>query len=486
MYPYDEEDESLSQEDRDFLNTIAPLSNEEESEEEQPDLSAEINSTADEVLASEQPDMVEQLLVANASASPPKDRRQALMDELKQVQEQQRKDLRMSEILRGSAMIGQGLSGKVSGKFDIPDEIGKGLVRSAELRGKQFNDRLSTEKSATGLIDDEKLRDSSSSISQFYREMAKKRGFQVKDDMSAWDISQMFKHVGKPGSEGKVYQQVKLRNPETGIVETKLVNMSTGEMSDSLGNTGYAQNSRINPVTKQLEIFDPGAGKFVAVHDAPKAPSEPTPGSAPGQPPKMKFDVSNLDVHQRDQVEKYREKFMDDSKEDRTALNAANQIPHLLKTGEGLGGDIMRLIQNKFARASGEKGAMTETDVAPFGGRQSILDRFTRNAENWAVGKFNPGDREFLSALANAMAKRTQEDIEMRGEYYTQTLYGDFKADPRLKDIDPRAVKDILGIGIASQKSIKKKIAVKSKKTGKTMMMDEEAAKVARDKGLIE
>jgi hypothetical protein len=383
----------------------------------------------------------------------------SMLDQYRELLRKRDDDKRNSALLLGANQIGQAFAGKHSGNFK-PDNSGiEALDRLADQPITSFESEQKMKKVDTDLMDMTKMRDPTSMISEFYRTMAKKRGLEVTDDMSAWDLAQMQKVMGRPGAEGKQFQQTKIYNPQTGQVETKLVNVVTGEVRDPIGITGYSQVVRTDPQTKELIGFNPGTGQQRGLVTGPMKPIPPAPtperdeeGNVVEQqkgPKEIDIDRGQLNARQIEDLGKAREKFLEDSKDDRASLNASKSIKGLLETGKALDGDILRLIQNKFARASGEKGAMTEQDVAPYGGRQAVLDRINRQLKFWIKGQIPDDDRKFLSGLADAMSNRANEDIRLRSEFFTNNLMNDIQdSTPALQGqaISKKSVERLLGL----------------------------------------
>jgi len=70
-------------------------------------------------------------------------------------------------------------------------------------------------------------------------------------------------------------------------------------------------------------------------------------------------------------------------------------------------------VVNFLARASGEVGALTESDKAPFGGEQSLLGRILQTKENLESGKLTPENRKFIGDLINTYERAQSVNAQM-------------------------------------------------------------------------
>lgn len=336
----------------------------------------------------------------------------------------------------------------------------------------------------TSLFDADELRNVDSEISGFYRSMAMKRGFTPEDveGKSAYDIANMGKILGHPTSGTRNFQTKQITDPATGQIKTVVFDTSTGQMVNEMGTAGFAQRAVENKRTGEMENYNPAIGRTTAPLSGP---SQQTPVDA--QAPTPKITREQLSVNKQKQLDDYRKMFLEDTKEDRTALQASKGIQNILASGKALDGDILRLVQNKFARASGERGAMTEQDVAPYGGRQAVVDRINRQMKMWTSGKINDDDRKFLSGLATMMQKQTESDLGQRTKFFSNNLYQDLKSDPQLQnaEFNPASVESLLGSDVYTDPG-RGKVKVRSKKTGKEFMLDSTKVEKARQDGLIE
>lgn len=91
------------------------------------------------------------------------------------------------------------------------------------------------------------------------------------------------------------------------------------------------------------------------------------------------------------------------------ALNQINVAKEVVSTGNPIGD---KSVTNFLARASGEVGALTEADKAPFGGSQALDQKLAQATENMKSGKFTPANRELVKNLLDTFEKVNKANIE--------------------------------------------------------------------------
>lgn len=339
------------------------------------------------------------------------------------------------------------------------------------------------EKGTMGINDERTMRDPNSSISEFYRTMAGKRGFTPEQvsGKSAWEIQGMSKIMPKPTSTSKQFQTKNITDANGNIVKTVVFDTSTGQVINDIGTAGFAQRAIEDKRTGEMVNYNPALGRSTSQLTSPTAQS---PEQAQTAIPEITKE--QLPVNKQKQLDEYRKQFLDDTKDDRTALQASRSIKGLLASGKKLDGDILRAVQNKFARATGERGAMTEQDVSPYGGKQAVVDRIGRSMSMWSTGKIPDEDRKFLDGLADLMQRQTERDLAQRTQFFSNNLYNDLKADPnvRASNFTAKSVEKLLGSDIYNDPNASK-VEVISAKTGKKFMIDAGKVEEARAKGLI-
>ncbi len=100
--------------------------------------------------------------------------------------------------------------------------------------------------------------------------------------------------------------------------------------------------------------------------------------------------------------DKYAKKPMD-------ALNQIQQAKAAIVSGNPIGD---KSVTNFMARASGEVGALTEADKAPFGGSQALQAKISQAAENLKSGKFTAENRKLVSDLLNTFENTHKANLQ--------------------------------------------------------------------------
>lgn len=379
--------------------------------------------------------------------NPRLDKYQKFMEDYKKLQEQRQGGLLTAGLLQAGGQVGQALAGKYSGNFK-PDESGIETIKQMANRPvTDFEDAQKVQKSGIGLQDDMESRDPSSHMSQVYRDYARKRLNmpELTDETSAFDIMNLLKGVGRPPQQ-KGGQIVRTFNPQTGQVEVKVFDPTSMSLQSLNETAGFALQPRVDPRTGETMIVNPATGQRQGNLTGP------SPMAKPDEKGKsVQVTRENLTTKQQERLDKTREKFLDDTKDDRTAINAAQGIKATLASGKEIGGDILREIQNQLARGSGEKGAMTDRDVAPFGGRQSLLARVQRAVQMSANGTLPDEDRKFLTQVADVMEKRAQGYVANKSDFFIDTMHQDLNSAPNFKnqELDRESIRNLIGVSSA-------------------------------------
>lgn len=225
------------------------------------------------------------------------------------------------------------------------------------------------------------------------------------------------KQSGQPYSYQKVLD-------ENGEAQTAVVDNSTGKIVSFLGKTAFAQQFRINPSTGEIVGLNPGntsqAAKPIAGTGATPLPTTSSGGIVSEPTSRQLFE--SLQPKQKESYKKLRDDFYKDTEAERSAITSAQAAISKLQAGEEIGGDILRAIQNEFARSNGEKGVMTDKDVDPFGGRPSVAARLQRLAEYNSTGKMPKEDRVFMQEYAAAMARASQAKLDSKAIPFAEQI----------------------------------------------------------------
>lgn len=195
---------------------------------------------------------------------------------------------------------------------------------------------------------------------------------------------------------------------------------------DSVGGkskaAGYGQTTFQvrDPITGEVQIRNRGTGQLVDIVGSPQTAIQQGVSKPEDLDPGQTYNT--LPPTDRKKYQVLQEGYLKDSKDDRAAVQAAYRLQTMLQAGKDLNQDILRAFQNQFARATGEKGVMTEQDVAPFGGRQSALDRLQRFFEYQSTGQIPQEDRSFLDSLAKKVADANEDAVVRRAEPFVKQV----------------------------------------------------------------
>lgn len=95
-------------------------------------------------------------------------------------------------------------------------------------------------------------------------------------------------------------------------------------------------------------------------------------------------------------------------------------------------------VKSMLARASGEVGAMTDQDIARFGGSRALAARATQAAAQLATGRLTEENRRFMTQVAEAMQRSADTALASRAK----TLA---KSRAKASGIDEADILDMLG-----------------------------------------
>jgi hypothetical protein len=91
------------------------------------------------------------------------------------------------------------------------------------------------------------------------------------------------------------------------------------------------------------------------------------------------------------------------------SISAANDVRNLANTNNPI---AAASIPTFLARASGEVGALSEADKAPFGGSRSVVARLEAAVTQNATGKLTPENRRFVLELSQVMERSAQQKLD--------------------------------------------------------------------------
>lgn len=252
--------------------------------------------------------------------------------------------------------------------------------------------------------DDAALKNPKSQISILYKNIAKMHPeLKVSDKTSAYDLQQAglkIPTLGKTGGEKRTFSQTRRINPVTQLPEIGTFDTRTGKIEWTGEEAGYAPSTRIDPET-DLRVSQ----REFLTKDSPgtKLSDQQSGRGKPVYGPETQIrDLVPKDEKDLEGITK-RYEGNNEFKLSNEAIAGARGAQVILAFGEKEGGDIQRAIQNMLARATGERGVMTENDVKPFGGRQAITARLQRLVQYQTLGEIPDEDRQFLTKFSKAL-----------------------------------------------------------------------------------
>jgi hypothetical protein len=133
-----------------------------------------------------------------------------------------------------------------------------------------------------------------------------------------------------------------------------------------------------------------------------------------------------------DRLDKVIDKFNKDANVEKsnTMLSQTNIVSEVLNSDNPIGDSS---IPTFMSRASGEVGALTEADKAPFGGSKAITARLAQIASDYASGRLTDSNREYLKDLVNIYKKAAQKNIASRAVLMSdQKGFGEVSAEELL------------------------------------------------------
>lgn len=388
------------------------------------------------------------------------------VDELRKAQDARNADMDSAETMRLAGLLGSSFSGV---KNDYLEGAADRLDKRSQLRPQDFLQQVEMLQ-----------RDPNSSASKGMVQLLKSvlPNVQLPENMSAYDIEK-----AAPFLKSVMPKSTNLQKGGVDQYGHMLVfNPRSGKLEVALDDQGQPIKAR----EEVFSTFDPKTGERIIIGRNAK------PGAEGGVNVISKFgtpsnDVSKvnsnedlyqgLDVEQRKRLKENQDGFLKDSQADRDAVGAAKGIATILQAGKQLGGDILRAVQTQFARAAGDKGALSEADVAPYGGLQDVKSRALRAISMSINGQLPDEDRKFLIGLAKIMEQKSNSYINKQAEVYTnnfaQTVPG----------LGPDKARQLLNVDATLSSPMKKEVSGEVKRKtedGKIAIFDKKTKKFLR------
>lgn len=409
---------------------------------------------------------------------------------LKPAQEAYQSQLNNLAILQGANQIAQGMARGYGADIGSGQAGIEALKESARYPIQSIEEQLKLGKQQLQLEPEVEMNDPNSDISNFYRQQAYSLLQRISPDkdftgkLENMSATQLQKLPGMSSIQKPVETRyVTVQDPD-GIVRSKLIRMDTGEVVKDLGMAGYAYGLQINPKTGEavrVSKADPYAAPIIPGGAATKLP-EVTDKTQP-----VKIDFNNLNVKQIARLEELQKGYLDETKETREQVNSAYSAMDLIKKDKPVETDsdkrLIRTIQTKIARASGEKGALSEGDVQSLGGSQAILDALERWLTVKTFGDLTETDKNLLLNTTELMTVRAQEYLYSAADLFalpfadrlSSELGQDVDKDSIRKLIGVEAVRSAMGRGRSKSKEEKRRMP-----NGKIAIFDRDTKKFLR------
>lgn len=421
-----------------------------------------------------------------------------LLQRYKDAQDSRRSGLRNVELLKGGTLIGGAIAGQGRLK-PLPTDTFNGLQKLAEEPVNSIQEEIKARPEIQKIYTEENLGDPNSEISELARNIIGQKFPQLQDKivgMSAKELETLGFKIGNMFTSGGQYQYqmgppllqdgkpvaTRFRR-ETGEVEA--LDPKTGQWMPANGERFFKSDVRENKATGGLVQISPTGG--VNELNLPGVSGSPT--VKPGQPQRSSDEIyGTLNPAQRDYLTDKVEPVMNKELTDfQGEQEAAKRIKVGLSLGDKLGADMIRAIQNSFARLNGEKGMMSESDVAGFKGRQGILSKVGSFLSMNAEDVISPEDRKFLLAFANEFEKESAKYMGGRAKKHISNIQRNTGLAPNDAAVILNLDSYMPGLSKAALAPDAKKIRVRQKSTGKMKDLDPtKAKKVLEDKDFEE
>jgi len=378
-----------------------------------------------------------------------------LFKQLQDAQAKRDKDLAGIGIREAGNIISSGLAGHGAKAISLEEEKKRAgqpvedVMQGAKVKDVQID-----------LSNKESLNDPNSEVSQMFRSALKKAGYNVGDNVTAQQMKEF--GVKLPGSnkydrayitygpDGKPWYASK--DPVTG--ETKLL-------------FPRAETAKKDPLT----------GAYMRESDLVGRESEPSvPSNEQG---KKTIDYQQLNSVQRKHIDDASKEILKDDnfKKNQERFETANEAIAILNSGA----TIPHAVATKLSKAAGQTGMLTEQDVKPYFGNQSIPSILKRFATMKTIGDLPQSDKEFLIKFTNAMKNGASNNIEKRLGFYRSKL------SQRIPEADEASINSLLNLDELSKASSvggSDKVKVKDPKTGRIALIPKEKLEEAKKRGL--
>jgi hypothetical protein len=414
----------------------------------------------------------------------PYERYADMLGKYQELQDQKRKGNMMLGMLAGGQIAGQAIAGGRSGKFDTDLSNIKMLEDMNNSRVTDYTNAIKQQGMDISLKDMQQMRDPDSPVSQYYRSMAAKRGIPTDETMSAWDIQNMSKVLGKPNSATPRFRLLPLENKTTHEKQMGKFEQATGKLysmdEKPLGPEWYQHNAdrTILDTDGERKVFSSGLGQTIGPATGvgiSRGMTPPTVTKGPDGADTFQINRTMLNGQQQKQLDSERKLFDADVKDERNAKNAALRIVDNLKNGRKIG-DSPAEIMDQLSRAYGQKGHITDQQIGRAIGMADWKSRANAAISLASTGKLDEPNRQFLIKLANVIAQQNEQFIQAKSQVHVNNLYQDWSTSPGLSKykIKPEHVANMLSVDQAAM--MPGKVWIEGADTGRRLQVTKDQA----------
>jgi len=228
------------------------------------------------------------------------------------------------------------------------------------------------------------------------------------------------------GTKGGVAQKVNILFPDGGVElgffdpSTKKLMRFSGEEAPAGSRQAFSEGSRIkfftDAVTQQRVKTDI-VTNVSTVLEAPKG--------------KKGFrGIEELALKEEEQVDKQVERYTKDAVRaaSELSLSQINNLEVVLKTDIGAATEPLKSLIARII--AGEKGVLTDRDIARNSGNQALTARVTQLARKWQDGKFSEQNRQEFSRLIDAIKNNSTKKLKRRINVFKNAIGKRFNLAP--------------------------------------------------------
>jgi hypothetical protein len=376
-------------------------------------------------------------------------------DNIKQAQKDQADGKMNAGLLLGAGQMAQGFGTRYGAKIGNNSEGAKMVSDNADLPIQQINEGQKLIGQQLETMNMTEMHEPDSDISKFMRLQAQgvlnKMGMandaKALDGMSAAQLQKIpgLRDLVRPPKDAQKSEYIDKRTGDPVIFKNgQMVNAVSGEQVPS----GMFERNYAKLIT------DPRTGETLKVSSLHGDVKGQITGPRQGKGlnsninKDMELSVTKADLNptQIKSLDDYRKSYISETKEERDAVNSALTAAELLESGRNRPeGELLRAIQTKIAKASGEKGALSENDVASLGGSQAVMAALERWVNIKSSGKLPDNDRKLLKDTITLLQKRANEYLVKSADIHAIPFKDDLESTSG-KKINIDSVRKLIGV----------------------------------------